>query len=128
MYILKSFILFFVKYQSIKKNYCLFKYDNNDYSNELQIKSKNEKKNVLIYSNNTNNGFDSRNRTNNNDDNITIYKIKINYYKKNLLDNLENNNISINNKLALIEYHNYIFYEKIYTNNISSGGLFDDWK
>lgn len=125
MYILKSFILFFVKYQSINKKYNLFKNDYCDilnYSNELQNKSKNEKIDII------NNGFDNRNKTENNDHNITIYNIKINYYKKNLLNNLENKNISINNKLALIEYHNNIFDEKIYTNNISFGGLFNDWK
>jgi hypothetical protein len=132
MYILKSLILFFIKYQSINKKYYLVKYDNIDYcdnlnyANELNNKSKNEKeKYILTNINSRNYGNDNRNKTD--DNNITVYNIKLNYYKKNLLDSLENKNISINNKLVLIEYYNNIFNEK-YTNNISAGGLFNDWK
>jgi hypothetical protein len=104
MYIFKSFFLFFVNYQY-----------NLNYTNDLENKFKKES---FININNKNSGYDSRNETNN----ITIDSIKINYNKKNFLDIFENKEISINNKLKLIEYYNYIFNEKS-----RDGGLFDDW-
>ena len=56
-----------------------------------------------------------------------ISDIYINFYKKNLLNKLINENIDITKKIEDINFYNYIFNYKIYEANISAGGLFDDW-
>ena len=45
--------------------------------------------------------------------------------KKNLLDSLKNQNISLNNKLQLLNEHEN--FNAINTINLLNGGLFNDW-
>ena len=74
--------------------------------------------------NNSIDGFDMRENITTN--NISIYNISVFFYKKNLLDLLNNENININNKLSYIEEYNKIFSEnKFY--NLHAGGLMKDW-
>ena len=84
------------------------------------------KNNDLSYISNKNNsfeGFDMRENINNN---IPIYNISIFFYKKNLLDILNNDNINIHKKLNYID--NYDKYNKYYKYlDIYSGGLMKDW-
>ena len=54
-----------------------------------------------------------------------ILEISENINKRNVLRKLENNKISMNEKLLLINL-NYIFNDN-YSPNITSGGLFDDF-
>ena len=110
MLLLHIFYLFFLRYSYVCKQNIINKLNRYDYL-ELQNNFSNE-----------NDGYDLRNLT----DNSSIYDIKVNYFKKNLLNNLEDPNIGINNKLTLIEYYNYIF-NGTYIGKITSGGLFDDW-
>jgi len=89
-------------------NYCakkyIFKKDKNNIINEFD-------------------GFDMRKNIS---DNISTYNISVFFYKKTLLDILNNNNININSKLSHIEKYNIIFNEKK-CYNIYAGGLMKDW-
>ena len=83
-----------------------------------------EKKNIYIKNKkNPFGGFDLR-------ENITekgsIENIRIYFYKKNILDKLNNNQTSINTKLNCVKEYNKIFNDNK-CNNILSGGLMKDW-
>ena len=69
-------------------------------------------KNITNDNNNTN---DDGNKT------YEIYKLFLLYDKKQLLDILENERISINTKLELVKNNSII------APNLSAGGLFRDW-
>ena len=68
-----------------------------------------------ITNDNTNNTNDDGNQT------YEIYKLLLLYDKKQLLDILENEKISINTKLELVKNNSII------APNLSAGGLFRDW-
>jgi hypothetical protein len=62
-----------------------------------------------------------------NEDEYIIEKIKENFYKKNILDNLLDYRISEQYKIKYIEEYNSIFNDNKYKYNIKSGGLLNDW-
>jgi len=140
MIFINSVILFITKLYSTKlysiklytKNYL----KNDDYiSHIINIhKNKNSNNNLInnyyynvkehiFNKNNTIDGFDMRKNIT---DNISIYNISVFFYKKTLLDILNNYGVNINNKINNIEEYNKIFNEnKCY--NIYGGGLMKDW-
>ena len=72
-----------------------------------------------------NSGFDTRY---NNSNSLDIYLIKHYFHKLNLLKVLENENVSVNNKLQLVDKYNLLNeYPVKYINNLYAGGLLDDW-
>jgi hypothetical protein len=79
---------------------------------------------------NINNGEDQRYNITENDKLIVNNKevtLEELFYKKKLLDYLENNDININCKLEMIEKNNHLFDDKYkYENNLFKGLDFDD--
>ena len=57
-----------------------------------------------------------------------LSKIKINKWKWNQLQLLENQNISIIDKLLMVKEMDKENIESIYTYNINNGGLWKDWE
>lgn len=139
MILINSVILFITKLYSTKlytKNYL----KSDDYISYIINKNKNSTYNLMNYTtnnyyydtkkhflkkneNNTIDGFDMRENIT---DNISLYNISIFFYKKSLLDILNNDGVNINNKLTNIEEYNKIFNENRYY-NIYGGGLMKDW-
>lgn len=70
-------------------------------------------------------GVDMRYSLEENIDYLELLKILENIKKKKILNTLENKNISIYDKLSLIQDNNII--ETSYSVNILSGGLMDDY-
>lgn len=66
---------------------------------------------------------------------VSLYDIKKNLLKKEILKSLENSNNSINQKLEIIDSYNKVnndtdsnlFFSKISSINLKNGGLFKDW-
>jgi hypothetical protein len=84
------------------------------------------KNNDLSYISNKNNSYEGFDMRENNNDNIPIYNISIFFYKKNLLDVLNNDNINIHKKLNYIDKYDKIFNENKHY-NLYDGGLMKDW-
>jgi hypothetical protein len=76
------------------------------------------------YKENKFNGYDSRK-------NITekgsIENIRIYFYKKSILDKLNNDKLSINTKMKYIEDYNKFFNNNNISSNIFAGGLMKNW-
>lgn len=69
-------------------------------------------------------GFDSRY----NNDEPSIEKLSQNLLKQQLLKTLEHPEISIHDKITIIDDFNFIFDKHHYDTNIFEGGLIDDWE
>jgi len=99
-----------------------------------------------IFNNNLNNSnisfsrldkkyYEGRDMRNISEKYVSLYDIKKNLFKKEILDSLECNNISINHKLQIIDNYNKInndtdsnlFFSRISSINLKNGGLFNDW-
>jgi hypothetical protein len=102
-----NLIKFFISL-NIKKNININKFKNDNILNTLNDFTKN-------------NGNDLRNIT----EPCILNDIYINIHKKNLLDNLINNNIPIYYKLKIIEENDILSIPN--NNNIENGGLYKDW-
>jgi hypothetical protein len=75
-----------------------------------------------------NNGYDYRIDTNELYEREKIRNISLIFKKMLLLQNLENDNVSQNTKIELIENHNMDSnINSKYVSNINSGNLFSDW-
>lgn len=72
-------------------------------------------------------GYDMRFPLIDETDKDIIRKVEILFAKQRLLAYLENNNISINDKVSSIAFYNKNEKGSNYGNNITSGGLFKDW-
>lgn len=75
-----------------------------------------------ITSYNINSGMD---KTKNDTDNK--FNFLESYHKLNLLKTLQNNNVSINNKLHLIKYNDINNKESYKSINLTAGGLYKDF-
>jgi hypothetical protein len=82
--------------------------------------------NERIFKKNKNKSFHGFDMRENITDNISLYNISVFFYKKGLLDLLNNDNVCINKKISHIDEYNKLFGEdKCY--NIYAGGLMKDW-
>jgi hypothetical protein len=139
MILINSVILFFSKIYETRLS--TKKFLNND-DHVAYIINKNNKSidnlfnNTSYYYDNEKNTFKNRNnnlldgydiRENIIDNNISIYNISVFLYKKNILDLLIKNDVSIYRKLNYIEEYNKLFNENKYF-NIYACNLMDDWE
>ena len=133
VYLFIYFLSYMTFVDSFAKKYLHFRH---------KIKDKKESNNTMIIQNNDvyngecilpvtiknikiNSGFDTRY---NNSNSIDIYLIKHYFHKLNLLKVLENENVSVNTKLQLVDKYNLLNeYPIKYINNLYAGGLLDDW-
>lgn len=60
-------------------------------------------------------------------ENEELYKIYLNFKKKELLKCLENNNLDTLQKMEKINYFNKYFKDEIMIPNMTCAGLMDDW-
>ena len=88
-------------------------------------KIKMNKNQIFPNRNDISKGVDMRYPLEENIDHIELLKIFDNIKKKKILNTLENKNISVYDKLSLIQDNNLI--ETSYSVNILSGGLMDDY-
>jgi hypothetical protein len=72
-------------------------------------------------------GIDWRHTANSDLDKEALKNISINIEKMRLLKYLENQNISLVDKMKIIERTHTEIFEKKYTPNFLAGGLFNDW-
>ncbi len=70
-------------------------------------------------------GFDSRH--NNNNKEPSVEELSHNLLRQQLLQKLECHEVSIHDKITIINDFNFIFDKHHYDTNIFEGGLTDDW-
>jgi len=98
---------------------------NNNTGKESIIVNLSYTKELPILRNNNKTGLDERFLDIKEDDNI-LTKIDKYYYKSEILGLLQNNSITIWEKIRLFEYFDFE-KESIFLTDFSNGGLFHDW-
>ena len=81
----------------------------------------------LFYSSRNNTGIDTRFPQENQNSQLLI-NIRENILRKNLIQLLENENISEQYKLDRIKHFDFLFNNTLYVNNLHAGGLFMDYE
>jgi len=130
------FSLFLISIHSKQKNRsCLFSSECIDIFNNNKMNNNTGKESIIvnlsytkelpILRNNNKTGLDERFLDIKEDDNI-LTKIDKYYYKSEILGLLQNNSITIWEKIRLFEYFDFE-KESIFLTDFSNGGLFHDW-